>query len=45
MGREKVTVQNLKIVRVDAEKGVVLVRGALPGPRNCDVLVRKAIKK
>ncbi len=45
MGRERVTVQNLKIVRVDAEKGVVLVRGALPGPRNCDVLVRKAIKK
>jgi large subunit ribosomal protein L3 len=45
MGRERVTVLNLKIVRVDAEKGVVLVRGALPGPRNCDVLVRKAIKK
>jgi large subunit ribosomal protein L3 len=45
MGRERVTVLNLKIVRVDTEKGVVLVRGALPGPRNCDVLVRKAIKK
>lgn len=45
MGRERVTVLNLKVVRVDAEKGVILVRGALPGPRNCDVLVRKAIKK
>jgi len=45
MGRERVTVLNLRVVRVDAEKGVVLVRGALPGPRNCDVLVRKAIKK
>ena len=45
MGRERVTVLNLKVVRVDAAKGVVLVRGALPGPRNCDVLVRKAIKK
>lgn len=45
MGRERVTVLNLKVVRVDTEKGVVLVRGALPGPRNCDVLVRKAIKK
>ncbi|MCE5256689.1 MAG: 50S ribosomal protein L3 [Spirochaetaceae bacterium] len=45
MGREQVTVQNLKVVRVDAAKSVVLVRGALPGPRNCDVLVRKAIKK
>lgn len=45
MGRERVTVLNLRIVKVDTEKGVVLVRGALPGPRNCDVLVRKAIKK
>lgn len=45
MGREQVTVQNLKVIRVDAAKSVVLVRGALPGPRNCDVLVRKAIKK
>lgn len=45
MGRERVTVLNLKVVRVDAEKGVVLIKGALPGSRNCDVLVRKAIKK
>ena len=45
MGREKVTVLNLRVVRVDLEKGVVLVRGALPGPRNCDLLVRKAIQK
>jgi len=45
MGRERVTVQNLKLVRVDAEKGVLLVKGALPGARNCDLVVRKAIKK
>lgn len=45
MGRERVTVLNLKLVRIDTEKGVVLVRGALPGPRNCDVLVRKAVKR
>lgn len=45
MGNERVTVQNLRVVRVDAEKGVVLVRGALPGARNCDLLVRKAVKK
>jgi large subunit ribosomal protein L3 len=45
MGNERVTVQNLKVVRVDAQKGVVLIRGALPGPRNCDVLIRKSIKK
>lgn len=45
MGNERVTVQNLKVVRVDAQRGVVLIRGALPGPRNCDVLIRKSIKK
>jgi large subunit ribosomal protein L3 len=45
MGAEKVTMQNLKVVRVDAEAGFVLVRGAVPGPRNCDVVVRDAVKK
>jgi large subunit ribosomal protein L3 len=45
MGSERVTVQNLKVVRVDVEKGVVLIRGALPGPRNCDVVIRKSVKK
>lgn len=45
MGNERVTVQNLKVVRLDAEKGVVLIRGALPGPRNCDVIIRRAVKK
>jgi large subunit ribosomal protein L3 len=45
MGRETVTVQNLKVVRVDAEKGCILIRGAVPGPRNCDVVVRNAVKK
>lgn len=45
MGNERVTVQNLKVVRVDVQKGVVLIRGALPGPRNCDVVIRKSIKK
>jgi large subunit ribosomal protein L3 len=45
MGGERVTMQNLKVVRVDAEGGFVLVRGAVPGPRNCDVVVRDAVKK
>jgi large subunit ribosomal protein L3 len=45
MGREQVTVQNLRVVSVDAEKGCILIRGAVPGPRNCDVLVRGAVKK
>jgi len=45
MGNERITMQNLRVVRVDPEKGVVLIRGAVPGPRNCDVLIRKSIKK
>ena len=45
MGRETVTVQNLKVVRVDAANGCILVRGAVPGPRNCTVVVRCAVKK
>lgn len=45
MGRERVTVQNLKVIKVDAENGCMLVRGAVPGPRNCVVVVRSAVKK
>jgi len=45
MGRERVTVQNLKVVRIDAEAGFMLVRGAVPGPRTCTVVVRDAVKK
>ncbi len=45
MGRERVTVQNLRVVRIDAEAGFMLVRGAVPGPRSCTVVVRDAVKK
>lgn len=45
MGNERVTVQNLKLVKVDVEGGFMLVRGAIPGPRNSFVLVRSAVKK
>ena len=45
MGGDKCTVQNLKIVKIDAEKKVIIVRGAVPGPRNCTVIVRSAVKK
>ncbi len=45
MGGDKVTILNLKVVRVDAENGVLLIRGAVPGPRNCAVVVRPAVKK
>lgn len=45
MGGDRKTVQNLKIVRVDAEKQIILVKGAIPGTRNSVVLVRRAKKK
>jgi large subunit ribosomal protein L3 len=45
MGGERVTMQNLRVVRVDVEGGFILVRGAVPGPRSCEVLVRNAVKK
>ena len=40
-GMDRVTVRNLRIVRVDAQEGVVLVRGAVPGPRGATVEIRK----
>lgn len=45
MGHERVTVQNLQVVDIDAENHVLLVKGAIPGPRNGMVMVRKAVKK
>jgi len=43
-GDETVTVQNLDIVRVDAERSLLLVRGAVPGSKNGHVVVRHAVK-
>jgi large subunit ribosomal protein L3 len=44
MGGERVTTQNLQVVKADAEAGIVLVRGAVPGPNGGVVLVRNATK-
>jgi large subunit ribosomal protein L3 len=44
MGDETVTVQNLDIIRVDAERSLLLVRGAIPGSKNGHVVVRHAVK-
>jgi len=44
MGAERVTVQSLEIVRVDAERNLLLVKGAVPGATGGDVLVRPAAK-
>lgn len=45
MGAEKKTVQNLRIVRIDAEDGLLLVKGAIPGSTKSTVIVKKAVKK
>ncbi len=45
MGNNKVTVQNLKIHAVDAERGLLLVRGAIPGNNGSLVVVRSAARK
>ena len=42
MGVERNTVKNLRIVRVDAEENLILVRGAVPGPNGAYVLIKKA---
>jgi large subunit ribosomal protein L3 len=44
MGGERVTVQNLTVHAVDAEKGIVLIKGAVPGARGRLVFVRNAVK-
>ena len=44
MGCVKVTVQNLEVVRVDAEKNLLLVKGAVPGPKKALVTIKEAVK-
>jgi large subunit ribosomal protein L3 len=45
MGAAKVTVQNLQVVKIDAQNNLLLIRGAIPGHRNSYVIIRKAKKK
>ena len=45
LGNERVTVQNLSIVSTDVERGLILVRGAVPGSNGSWVLLRDAVKK
>ncbi len=44
MGHKRVTVQNLEIVRVDAENNLLLVKGAVPGPRKSLITVKESVK-
>ena len=44
MGYDKVTIQNLKIVKVDVERGLLLVRGAVPGPKGGLLVIKNSVK-
>ena len=44
MGDERVTTQNLEVVRIDAERNLILVKGAVPGSTGSHVLVKPAVK-
>ena len=44
MGAARVTTQNLEVVRVDVEKNLLLVKGAVPGPAGGDVFIRPSVK-
>jgi large subunit ribosomal protein L3 len=44
MGAERVTVQGLEVVRIDEEKGLVLVKGSVPGANGTDVIIKPTAK-
>jgi large subunit ribosomal protein L3 len=45
LGNEQVTTQNLQVVRTDADQGIILVRGAVPGAKGGWIFVRDAVKR
>lgn len=45
MGHETITIQKLEVVRVDAERNVLLVKGSIPGPKNSFVKIKQTVKK
>ena len=45
LGNEQVTVQNLKVVKFDVENNLLLVKGAIPGPKNGYLIIKKSVKK
>jgi large subunit ribosomal protein L3 len=44
MGNEQVTTMNLEIVEADLERGLLLIKGSIPGPNGGVVIVRNAVK-
>ena len=45
LGNENVTVQNLRVVKFDVENNLLLVKGAIPGPKNGYLMIKKSVKK
>jgi len=44
MGAKKITIQNLEIIRIDADDNLILVKGAVPGPKKALVTIRESVK-
>ncbi len=44
MGAKKITIQNLEVVRVDADKNLILVKGAVPGAKKSLVTLKETVK-
>ena len=44
MGSVKVTIQNLEVVRADADKNLLLIKGAVPGPKNAVLVIKNSVK-
>ena len=44
MGAERVTVQNLTVVKVDAENNLIAIKGAIPGPNGGTVIIHDSVK-
>ena len=45
LGHERVTIQNLTVVKVDAENNLIAIKGAVPGPKGGVVVIADAVKK
>ncbi|MBU5311786.1 50S ribosomal protein L3 [Tissierella carlieri] len=45
MGNERVTVQNLEVVRIDVDKNLILIKGSVPGPKKGIVTIKETVKK
>ena len=44
MGNDKITVQNLQIVKVDKERNLLLIKGAVPGPKKALLTIKASVK-